>query len=423
MFGLLTYLWTFYNHPPGRWWGENLPDLRWSLVAAFITLIASTLRKPNTSQAPWYQNGGAVCLICFTTWMWIQSLWSINPLHSEGCILFSKYILLFYLVYRIASDVESVEIFSWGHAAGCFIFGWIGFRDPVIGRLETVGGPGVDDANVLGAHLITGVAFAGFMFLGTSGKRRWIALAFIPFILNAIILTRSRGAFVGLLAAGLAAWYLAPKGLRRSFYLAAPLAAVLLFRLADMGFWQRIDTIEIKTSGEIEEASAQSRGEIIRANWHMFKDHPMGTGYRGNLILSPKYIAPKYLSSGTDLRAAHNTLMAVLVDEGLPGAFIFGALLFWIAYTVWRLRALDRLGLAPPLGKYGAAIGVSLAGLFISGQFLNLLTAEVQIWLIAMLAALNSMYRQSLLESKQQQSIVLESGILSRDPIFVSGRS
>ena len=352
-----------------------------------------------------------------------QSVWALNPLHVEGCILFSKYILLFYLVYTIASNGESLEVFSWGHIAGCFIFGWIGFRDPVVGRLETVGGPGVDDANVLGAHLITGVAFAGFMFLGISGKRRWIALAFIPFMLNAIILTRSRGAFVGLLASGLAAWYLAPKTLRWSFYLAAPLAALLLFRLADTGFWERVDTIEINTSGEIEEVSAHSRVEIIKANWRMFKDYPMGTGYRGNLILSPKYIAPEYLSSGTELRAAHNTLMAVLVDGGLPGAAIFLSFVFWIAYTVWKLRTLDRRGLAPPLGKYGAAIGVCLAGLFISGQFLNLLTAEVQIWLVAMLAALSSMYNQSLLESKEQRPSVPESSIPSCGLIYAGGRN
>ena len=34
-----------------------------------------------------------------------------------------------------------------------------------------------------------------------AGKRRWIALAAIPFVMNAIILTQSRDAFIGVLAA------------------------------------------------------------------------------------------------------------------------------------------------------------------------------------------------------------------------------
>ena len=32
LFGLYTYIAVFYLHPPSRWWGETLPDLRWSLL-------------------------------------------------------------------------------------------------------------------------------------------------------------------------------------------------------------------------------------------------------------------------------------------------------------------------------------------------------------------------------------------------------
>ena len=39
-FGLYTYLAVFYLHPPSRWWGDMLPDIRWSLVAALVTLLA-----------------------------------------------------------------------------------------------------------------------------------------------------------------------------------------------------------------------------------------------------------------------------------------------------------------------------------------------------------------------------------------------
>ena len=39
-FGLYTYLAVFYVHPPSRWWGDMLPDIRWSLVAAVVALLA-----------------------------------------------------------------------------------------------------------------------------------------------------------------------------------------------------------------------------------------------------------------------------------------------------------------------------------------------------------------------------------------------
>jgi hypothetical protein len=403
IFGLLTYLWAFYNHPPGRWWGSGLPDLRWSLLAALVTLIAITLRKSDFARPPWYRNWGAVILICFTIWMWIQTAWAINASHSEGALLFSKYVLLFYVIYQVLSDEQTIELFSWGHVVGCFIFGWIAFRDPVIGRLETVGGPGVDDANVLGAHLLTGIAFAGFMFFSTPGKRRWIALAAIPFVLNAIILTRSRAAFIGLLAAGLAAWYLAPRTNRWLLYIVVPLAVLLLLRVADSSFWERMDTIQVRSATEIEDLSARTRIAVLNANMKMFEDHPMGVGYRGNVSLSAQYLDPEFLATGTDLRSAHNTLMAILVDHGIPGAFMFATLVIWIAYTLWRLKSLDRLGLSPLLGTYRASIGASLAGLLVSGQFLNLLTAEVQIWMIAILAVLNNLCHRSLVDHKESE--------------------
>jgi hypothetical protein len=60
---------------------------------------------------------------------------------------------------------------------------------------------GVGDANLLAAHLITGLVLAGFVFVGMRGYLRWIALAALPFILNAIVLNpepgRVRGSICG----------------------------------------------------------------------------------------------------------------------------------------------------------------------------------------------------------------------------------
>ena len=32
-FGLYAYLFAFYVHPPGAWWRDDVPDLRWALIA------------------------------------------------------------------------------------------------------------------------------------------------------------------------------------------------------------------------------------------------------------------------------------------------------------------------------------------------------------------------------------------------------
>jgi hypothetical protein len=44
-FGLVGYLFVFYNHPPSRWWGGDLPNFRWSLIAALVTLVSLVLHR------------------------------------------------------------------------------------------------------------------------------------------------------------------------------------------------------------------------------------------------------------------------------------------------------------------------------------------------------------------------------------------
>jgi hypothetical protein len=38
--GLCAYLWAFYMNPQGSWWGVDVPYLRYSLIAAAVTLVA-----------------------------------------------------------------------------------------------------------------------------------------------------------------------------------------------------------------------------------------------------------------------------------------------------------------------------------------------------------------------------------------------
>jgi hypothetical protein len=45
IYGLFAYMWAFYNNPVSRWWGQDLPDLRWSLSAAIVTLVSVGLYK------------------------------------------------------------------------------------------------------------------------------------------------------------------------------------------------------------------------------------------------------------------------------------------------------------------------------------------------------------------------------------------
>ena len=119
---------------------------------------------------------------------------------------------------------------------------------------------------------------------------KYVALVLTPFILNGIILTLSRGAFLGLLAGGGTLWRLRPATRSGQFKIYAILGAVLFLLLAHQQFWDRLGTITTDT--ERMDNSAGSRLIFMAAEWEMFKDHPFGGGHRAFRHLSEYYLAP-----------------------------------------------------------------------------------------------------------------------------------
>ena len=256
-------------------WGNQVPDLRWLYVAVIVTAVSVVVHRKKIDRPAWYGNGGAKLLIAYVAWMWVQYFWSIAPdLQIEGATLFSKHLIMYYLVYTIVEDEETLARFALANVVGCFYFGWLAMGES--GRVEDLGGS-VSNANTLGMHLTTGLMFAAFLFQGLKNWMRWVAFATIPFILNAVILTQSRGTFLGLLGAGFVSFFLLPRSLRKGYYVSVGLGVVLFFILAHDQFLDRMSTmLNIgDETAEIDNSDA-SRIVIFQSGWEMAKDYPMG---------------------------------------------------------------------------------------------------------------------------------------------------
>lgn len=200
VYGLYLYLAVFYIHPPSRWWSYVLPDLRWSLITAAVALLALIIHRKRLPKAEgtWYSNVPGMVMIMFVVWLWIQNFWALDgPTHFNASVQYTKYILVFYLFYRLATDAAEATDILLVHIAGCAYLGILCFlagRD-IGGRLDGVGGPGIDDANTLGMFLATGVITAAMLFISLKGWRRFAIVLAMPIILNGLILTGSRGHF------------------------------------------------------------------------------------------------------------------------------------------------------------------------------------------------------------------------------------
>lgn len=407
IYGLYAYLWVYYQSPQVHWWGALLPDLRWLLIAAVVALLATFRLKSEVTRDPWHANWGARFLVMFVTYMWLQVLWSGRPgLQVDGAILYTKHLIIYYIIYRVLVDEPSILKFSLAHVAGCAWFGWTTMGTAI--RLENVGG-GLSGSNAIGAHQVNGLMFAALLFLIMKGRARWIAFAAIPFILNTIILAQGRGTFLGMIAAGLVGFYLIPRRYGKWYLGAGALGLVLLAMLADEDFKARMLTMTAFWDETAEvDRSAESRIEIAGSGWALAKRHPFGGGYRATGWLNAQ--------EGRTSRRAHSSFMSVLAEQGFPGALMFLGLGGWVFSSVRRLKRMEAQGLPPTLGVYQAILGAAMTSAFVSGIFSNLAQLEVVFWCLALLAATFQVANQAVAVTHISREAQMPKSLSRHDP-------
>ncbi|HEX6707563.1 MAG TPA: O-antigen ligase family protein [Albitalea sp.] len=399
VYGFYFYLASFYVHPPSRWWSYALPDLRWALLSAAITVLAVMFHRGRLAPkpAPWIANTPGTVLTLYTVWMWIQMPWALDfPTHFSGSVQYLKYLVAIWFVYRICDSKETIRQVMLGHVLGCTVLGiFCQFTGRSGGRLDGVGGPGLDEANALAMFLATGVICCFGLFMTWSGWRRWAALLMLAIIGNGFVLANSRGAFLGLVAGGLTVMLCKAREHRRVFWAIAMVGIVGFAVIVDTTFIERMFTIgDVVEQSEDADISARSRMEIMKAQVHMAADYPLGAGHRGTAELSPRYLDRKWLTtSGVGdeseaARSSHNTFMTTLVEQGIPGAILFLILVFWIFGAVVRVRRLNRMNVDPELITLGSCLVGGLMVVIVAGNSTDYLLAEVQFWLYAALVSL-----------------------------------
>lgn len=384
--GLYVYIGTFYLHPPMRWWGASLPELRWSLIASVVTLLALPSAKVERSASPWTSHTFGKALIAFTVWMWVQFAWA-NPNHINGVILWTKYMILSYVIYRLVRDEKTLLGFAYAHVLGCLYFGLLALASESGGRLENVGGPGVSDSNTLGMHMTTGLFFAGALILTQTGWRRWSVLAMVPFIANCVVQSQSRGAFLGAAVGAATYWYFAPKVHRKYFATLGVIGVCVLLAYAPPGYWDRMHTINsMAENAETMDKSSEARLVVAKAQWDMFVAHPFGLGLDTTNYLSNAYLERQWLSNRGG-RSSHNTLLSVLTDQGIPGVILAFITVVSAVSLALRLKHIISPTQDPFLASMLAATCGSLAVSFTAGMFADYLKAEIQLWSLSLLVA------------------------------------
>ena len=306
----------------------------------------------------------------FVLWAFVASLASPYTEIALDKVLEQLKLLAIMLIVVNALQTEGQLRFYLLFFLGCFVL------FPVRGTL--VGGDDVqgravwnyiyNNPNDLAALCLLALGIAlGFMFARPSRALVRLGAGISAILLVVVILlTQSRGAFIGLVAGmGPALIGLGLKRPRR-LLLSAGILALVIGLAIPASVWERLAGIEkltsVSTIAEADpEGSAEQRFAIQKVAWQIFVDNPVfGVGLGAYPEANAAY-APDLGRKDT-----HDTYLNVAAEVGLPGLVLWCGLFGSVLRYAYRSRQL-----APPgaLAAQQGWIERALLGYLVAGLF------------------------------------------------------
>lgn len=404
IYGLLTYIFTFYTQL--SWAGKYLMEGRWSLLSSIVMLFSYILWKNKEGKASHLKIPQMKFLILFFINMLFVSLFAVSPeANTDTIIAFVKISILYYFMILIIQEKKKYKMFLWLQLWGNFLFSWQGYHEETVrGRLEGIGGPGTSTSNGLANHLIMILPFINNFILFGYRLEKIAACLAAPFILNAIILCNSRGAYLGIIAMGILALIRANKEIRKKILVGLAMGSILFFQLTDQNFWERIITF----NNPEEDSSITERFETWHAALVLIKDKPLGVGGDGWLHLSPVYIPGIVEQHGGIERSVHNSYLQVATNYGIQGVIIY---FMFISSTLLELRKIrKRYGTKNDQFFHAESTGIELAiwGFLIAAFFGARPYFEAFFWYSALGCALSNIQQSEINDIlKEKRTVVV----------------
>ena len=385
IWGVINYMMAYQTNPTDTWWGLPLTalGLRFSMLAAVFTAIGLFTGRRNVPKIR----------PSFSAWEWgllglvvIAALnlftgWGYNENSQYAFEKFWKMMLFALILSRLTSSRHNLKLVLWAFVAGSLYIGYDAYTAPPsafwLGRLERIGGPDFATTSGAAAHLSAMLPLIGTAFL-ISPNWRWRAFAAVSaaFTVNAIVLCRTRSAFIGLFCGAVAALLMAPRVWRHRIHLMLVTGAVLAFSLTDSHFWTRMNTMSSRESLE-KDAAAVSRTEIWKVSLEILADYPLGIG-PGNFPTVVGTYDSRYYK-----RSSHNTIVVCMTEFGVQGGLLFLTLVggsIVLLYRTSRLaRNLER-STETKLLAYGML--VSLCTYFVTGLGTERFYCESYWWIM-----------------------------------------
>ncbi len=418
-FGILLYIFDYFLNPPGRWWGDSIPDMRYAFIVGVITLGSFTVRMRKYADNKIFSVPQTKWLFLFVIIMVATWPIAIDQYHHEFFLtIVVKYVLFYYLIVKCIDTPDKFEKLIGVFLLGQFYLGWYAYQvgRSGEGRLEQLGGSDSQDANAAAAIIVVSIPIL-INYLITGKKWQKVSsLIALAFILNALILVNSRGAFVALVVS-IGYYFLLsfktpsfPKFKKKNILAVAFAGFALFLFLADPIFLDRMTTITDTEVEEREGYSGRERVDYWMKTFEMLEDYPYGTGAWGYQAVSSIYLPPEAMNSKTGTRAVHSMYFEVLAEYGYHGAIVF--LLFILSSFLYLKKLKWSLKKSGMYGPYSMATALEAGYLavLIAGVFISTLYLEIIYWMAAFSAAYGNIYFKKI---KQIESGITETEVVT----------
>ncbi len=202
-----------------------------------------------------------------------------------------------------------------------------------------------NNPNDLGAMALLQLSMAAALVASEQkGWVRWAASAGLIVLPMLILMTQSRGVFLGLLVFIAIAFAGHHHRLRLVVRLAA--LGIVLASVAPAGVWARLQSIERATDTSTldqvdgEEGSARQRYEIWRVAYKMISEHPItGVGLGAYKPTHEQYaMDAEFNPTARGARDTHSLYFNVLAETGLPGLVLYLSMVGSVFLTAERTR-------------------------------------------------------------------------------------
>ncbi len=386
---LLGYVAHYCIGPERQWWhtdGLAALGIRYSMTLGVLTAVAMFFHagKLRLGRSAFCAHEVLLVLLLGAVWLSVflgppTDGWYEHADHPS--VKFTKLVAFGLMLTHIVTDRRNLDRLMWVLVLCSMILGMQAWDTPytsfVRGRLESVGGADFSEANFLAAFMATMLWIIGVQFLRSGWMGKIVCFLSGGFTANAVVLTGSRTAVVGLVVGGLAALAMAPKRFRAYIALGLVVAGAGFYWLSDERFLDRSATIA--ADEDERDDSAQSRLDLYAIGLQMSTDRPWGIG-AGNFFQEVGRYDHRY-----ERRDPHNTYIRTLVELGTQG-FVLQALLIASAglmlYRVRRVAQALPAGAGDDMALLSFGMICALATMLACGMFITFTYIEFWVWFL-----------------------------------------